>query len=289
MYYPNDKQFDQITRLITALANGQYDKRIKVNKLVNNLSTISVLLNMLAGELKVAVPNLSPEYNLKYLHHIILLIGKDLKIYDFNSGALQLFREEHLEHLHFLLDNSSIQTLNELITSLSFENGFTLNFRLKEDLFLTMNSRLTRFQHRDLNIFILSAVKTISKNEWSREELLENAKNPRSQFNLTKNKQLIDRLYHYLMDNLDIPLRPIPDIAEELNTNATLLKRGFKLIHGTTIAKFHREKRLEKAKDLLLDSDTPLIVIANQCGFKSISHFSRAFKKHFGINPSRSR
>lgn len=31
MYYPDDKQFDQITRLITALANGQFDKRIKVN------------------------------------------------------------------------------------------------------------------------------------------------------------------------------------------------------------------------------------------------------------------
>lgn len=289
MYYPDDKQFDQITRLITALANGQYDKRIKVSKLDNKLSTISVLLNMLAGVLKEVVPSLSPEYNLNYLHHVILLVARDLKIHDFNSGALQLFREEQLEHLNYILDNSSIQNIKEIIAIPATESSFPLNFRLKEDLFLTMNSRLTKFQHQDLNIFILSAVKTISGNEWSREELLQKAEFPKSQFNLTKNKQLINKLYHYLMDNLDTPLRPIPDIAMNLNTNATLLKRGFKLIHGTTIASFHREKRLEKAKDLLLDNDTPLIAIADQCGFKSISHFSRAFKKHFGINPSKSR
>lgn len=289
MYYPDDKQFDQITRLITALANGHYDKRIKVSKLNNKLSTISVLLNMLAGVLKQAVPRLSPESNLNYLQHVIFLVGSDLKIRDFNSGALQLFREEHLEHLNFILDNPSIHLVKEMISSQSTENSLLLNFRLKEDLFLTMNSRLTRFQHQELNTYILSAVKTISKNEWSREELLQNSKLPKSQFNLTKNKQLIDKLYHYLMDNLDSPLQPIPDIAKELNTNPTLLKRGFKLIHGTTIAQFHREKRLEKAKDLLLDSDTPLAMIAEECGYKSISHFSRAFKKHFGVNPSKSR
>jgi len=91
------------------------------------------------------------------------------------------------------------------------------------------------------------------------------------------------------MDNLDSPLKPITEITEDINTNATLLKRGFKIIHGTTIAKFHRDKRLERAKDLLLDNDILLIVIADRCGFKSISNFSRVFKKHFGINPSKSR
>ena len=289
MYYPHDKQFDQITRLITALANGQYDNRIKVSKLNNKLSTISVLLNMLAGVLKEAVPSLSPEHNLNYLNHIILLIGKDLKIQDFNSCALELFKEEHLEHLNYILDNSSTQIVRDLIISNAVETSVSLNFRLKEDLFLTMNSRLTRFQNQNLNLFILSAVKTVSKNKWSKEELLLNSKIPKSQFNLTKNKQLIDQLYHYLMDNLNSPLRPISDIAADLNTNATLLKRGFKVIYGTTIAKFHREKRLERARDLLLDNDTPLLAIADQCGFKSISHFSRAYKKHFGINPSKSR
>jgi hypothetical protein len=76
------------------------------------------------------------------------------------------------------------------------ENSVSLNFRLKEDLYLAMNSRLTTFKNQNINHYMLSAVKTISKNEWSREELLQNSILPRSQFNISKNKQLIDRLYH---------------------------------------------------------------------------------------------
>ncbi len=289
MYYKDDKQFDQITHLITALANGQYDYRIRVSKVDNQLSTISVLLNMLAGRLKEAAPRLFPETNLSYLNHIILVVGKDLKIQDFNTCAIELFKIEHLDHLNYILDNPSMILVKEMIMSNAFESSISLNFRSREDLFLTMNSRLTRFHNYDAETFILSAVKTVSKNEWTREELLKNSKSAKSRFNLTKNKNLLDNLYHYLMDNLDTPLRPIPDIALELNTNSTLLKRGFKYLHGTTIAQFHREKRLEKAKDLLRDTETPLLAIADQCGFKSISHFSRAFKKHFGINPSKVR
>lgn len=289
MYFTDDKQFDQITHLITALANGQYDNRIRVSKVDNQLSTISVLLNMLAGRLKETVPRLFPENNLTYLNHIIMVIGKDLKIKDFNSCAAELFRTDHLQHLNYILDNTSVQLVKEMMASNPERNSIALNYRSREDLFLTMNSRLTKLQSHDAETFILSAVKTISRNEWTREELLQNSKEFKSRFNLSKNKLLLDRLYHYLMDHLDTPLRPIPEIALELNTNATLLKRGFKYVHGTTIAQFHREKRLEKAKDLLRDTDTPLLAIADQCGFKSISHFSRAFKKHFGVNPSKVR
>lgn len=289
MYHPSDKEFGQLARFIITLADGQYEQRIKVGKPNNWITTLSVLLNMLAGSLKKGIPSLSPENNLYYLNHIFLFIDKDLKIYDFNTGAIELFREEQLEHLENILDDPSRQIVGEMIKLNAIDKSVTLNFRLKEDLYLTMTSRLSRLKNQSINLYVLSAVKSVSRNAGSREELLQNSKSPRTQFNLTKNKQLIDELYHYLMDNLDSPLRPISEIAAELNTNTTLLKRGFKLIHGTTIAQFHRERRLEKARDLLLDSDTPLAAIADHCGYKSESHFSRAFKKHFGINPSKSR
>jgi hypothetical protein len=83
-----------------------------------------------------------------------------------------------------------------MVFSNAIENSVSLNFRLKEDLYLTMNTRLTRFKNQNINHYMLSAVKTISKNEWSREELLQNSILPRSQFNISKNKQLIDSLYH---------------------------------------------------------------------------------------------
>ncbi len=289
MYFPDDKQFDQITSLITALANGDYDKRIKVSNLNGKLSTISVLLNMLAGVLKESFPTQSPENEFNYLNHIILLVDKKLQILDYNSGSTALFQGDHLKHLNFILDANSLTTVKEAIASNAFNRSFNLNFRLKENLFLLMNTRITHFEKNKDGSFILSAVKTIAKDEWTRDKLLKNAQNPRRQFNLSKNKKLIESLYHYLMDNLDSPLKSIPEIANELNTNPTILKRGFKVIYGKTIAEFHREKRLERARELVLDTDTKLNIIAQQCGFKSLSHFSRTFKKHFGVNPSDAR
>lgn len=289
MYFPNDKQFDQITSLITAMANGDYDKRIKVKSLNSKLSTISVLLNMLAGVLKQNIPTQFPENEFNYLNQIILLIGEDLEILDYNSDSTELFNREQLGSLHSIMDNNSIISVKEAVTSNAFNQSINLNFRLSENLFLLMNTRITKFEKDQKDTFILSAVKTIAKREWTREKLFKKAQNPKRQFNLSKNKKLIHKLYHYLMDNLDSPLKPISEIANQLKTNSTILKRGFKVIHGKTIAEFHREKRLERARDLALDTDTKLSMIATQCGFKSLSHFSRAFKKHFGINPSDSR
>lgn len=289
MYYYSDKELSQLAHFIITLADGQYDQRIKVGKPNNWITTLGVLLNMLAGSMKKGIPSLSPENNLYYLNHIILLIDRDFKIQDFNTGALELFREEQLENLEFILDDPSRRIVREMIKLNAIDQSVTLNFRLKEDLYLNMTSKLTKLKNDKEQVFVLTAVKSVTRSVGSREELLNHSKNSRSQFNLTKNKQLIDDLYHYLMNNLDSPLPRIPKIAADLNTNATLLKRGFKIIHGTTIGRFHREKRLEKAKDLILDNDTSLVIIANQCGYKSESHFSRAFTKQFGVNPSKCR
>ena len=75
------------------------------------------------------------------------------------------------------------------------------------------------------------------------------------------------------MDNLDSPLKPIIEITEDINTNATLLKRGFKIIQGTTIAKFHRDKRLERAKDIILDNDIHLLLLLTNADLKAFQIF----------------
>ncbi|MDR9458273.1 MAG: helix-turn-helix transcriptional regulator [Salegentibacter sp.] len=289
MYYSADKELDQIASLITALANGEYEKRINISHFKERYLTIAVLLNMLAGELKYAYPGLSPETNTKYLNHLIIFFDRKLNILDYNTDFISMVKSIRASKIDSIIDKPSLRAIEEIIRSEKFETPLNLNFSLEGDLITRMNSRVTRLTNNKDEFYILSAVKTITLSAWDKEKLQKEARNPKTLFNISKNKHLIDRLLHYLLDHLDSPLPPIAEIATTLNTNPTLLKRGFKLIHGTTIAQFHREKRLEKARDLILDNDTPLIAIADQCGFKSISHFSRAFKKHFGVNPSKTR
>lgn len=43
--------------------------------------------------------------------------------------------------------------------------------------------------------------------------------------------------------------------------------------------------RLEHAKQLLQDTDTPVTEIAMQSGYQNVSYFIRSFKKTYGVSP----
>ena len=43
--------------------------------------------------------------------------------------------------------------------------------------------------------------------------------------------------------------------------------------------------RLEYAKQLLQDTDTPVTEIAMQSGYQNVSYFIRIFKKTYGVSP----
>ena len=68
--------------------------------------------------------------------------------------------------------------------------------------------------------------------------------------------------------------------------NESDLKRCFKCMYGKTIASYSREKRLDRASDLLAHSSLSIAQIALEVGFSNPSQFARAFHKHFGCNPS---
>lgn len=64
------------------------------------------------------------------------------------------------------------------------------------------------------------------------------------------------------------------------------LQKGFKCIHNTTVSNYIRDVRLEKAKDLLLNSDLNVSEIVYSVGFTSRSYFCKIFKNKYGLNPT---
>ncbi|MFY0482504.1 helix-turn-helix transcriptional regulator [Flavobacterium sp. PLA-1-15] len=95
----------------------------------------------------------------------------------------------------------------------------------------------------------------------------------------------MQQLHDLILQHLDRPLPTIQQLARTLGTNTFALKEGFKHYFNTGIHQFYTQERLAKAKLLLLETDLPLAVIAEQCGYGSPSHFSKAFKKKYGIAP----
>lgn len=81
----------------------------------------------------------------------------------------------------------------------------------------------------------------------------------------------------------------IPELARSVGLSRRQLERLFLSETNSTPALVYRRVRLERAKQVLLQSKAPLIEIALDTGFENASHFSRAFKQTFGQTPTQLR
>lgn len=91
---------------------------------------------------------------------------------------------------------------------------------------------------------------------------------------------------NYIEDNLAHSYS-IADLAGILNINEYHLKKGFKILYNTTVYSYIIKRRMEKAKDLLLNDDFNVNEVASLMGYNDATNFTAAFKKHFGFTPGK--
>jgi len=79
------------------------------------------------------------------------------------------------------------------------------------------------------------------------------------------------------------------DLARSAGMSRSKFAKLFVETIGSPPMEFVARTRLHKARDLLLSTTLSVSEIANRVGFASRSHFSRAFRSAFGVDPSRMR
>jgi AraC family transcriptional regulator, exoenzyme S synthesis regulatory protein ExsA len=89
-------------------------------------------------------------------------------------------------------------------------------------------------------------------------------------------------------NNFKKPLR-LEEFAYLAGRSLSSFKRDFLKIYGISPAKWLSEKKLDYARNLLLNTDMLVGDVCNEAGFESVAHFSRLFKQHFGISPSQAK
>ena len=85
-------------------------------------------------------------------------------------------------------------------------------------------------------------------------------------------------------DHIEEPLSPSL-IAEDLGISTRQLERLFGKYLNSTPKHYFMEMRLNRARNLLLQTEQSITEIAMACGFRSTSHFSKVFRAHFGKSP----
>lgn len=77
------------------------------------------------------------------------------------------------------------------------------------------------------------------------------------------------------------------DVASSLSISRDVLSRYFSNLSGVTFASWISRKRIEHCKYLLTTTDMNLSQVAYQCGYADLPTMSKAFKKRYGIPPSK--
>ncbi|TZF99334.1 helix-turn-helix transcriptional regulator (plasmid) [Chryseobacterium panacisoli] len=78
----------------------------------------------------------------------------------------------------------------------------------------------------------------------------------------------------------------IEQLAEQSNLSLSSFKREFAKLYNDTPANYIRNKKLEKAAELLLISDERITDIAFDCGFNDLATFTKNFSDKYLVSPS---
>jgi AraC family transcriptional regulator len=92
------------------------------------------------------------------------------------------------------------------------------------------------------------------------------------------------RVTEFINDNLEQDLT-LTEIATVADLSHFHFARSFRKTMGVTPQQYIANRRIEKAKDLLSNSDLPIIEVGFQTGFKNQSHFTTLFRKFTSITP----
>ena len=80
--------------------------------------------------------------------------------------------------------------------------------------------------------------------------------------------------------------RKATDLLDHLCTpHRNLAEKAFKAVYGCRIKEYQVRQRLNKAKQYLTEGMSKKL-LADKCYYSSLSSFSNAFKKQFGISPT---
>ncbi len=78
---------------------------------------------------------------------------------------------------------------------------------------------------------------------------------------------------------------PISVLAEHLGCSTSHVMRCFRKRLDMTVVEYITKKRIDKAKQLLTNTDLPIMTVAEYTGYPDYSYFTRVFRKETGVTP----
>ena len=144
---------------------------------------------------------------------------------------------------------------------------------------IPVNMEMMEHLYEDLPLFDDERISSIANiaTMLAKHILLENILTPDNNVILWQTTEYIDK---HLGEDLSIE-----QITKRLNVCRSVIYKNFMVRFGCTPGEYIKQKRIEKAKEYLLDSALSVEEISQKVGFSSGAYFSSVFKNLVGTSP----
>lgn len=102
----------------------------------------------------------------------------------------------------------------------------------------------------------------------------------------SKSGELYSAAVSYILENYSSQSLTVGEIADSAGITEVHLRRIFSARASISPMRYVNHLRIEKAKNMLLDSNCTVSEVAYLSGFSDPYYFSREFKKRIGLSPS---
>ena len=98
----------------------------------------------------------------------------------------------------------------------------------------------------------------------------------------------LSKVIQMMEKNIEEPISP-STLATDVGMSTRQLERLFRRYLNRSPKRYYMELRLNKARNLLMQTDMSVINVALACGFSSPSHFSKCYRAQYETTPYRER
>lgn len=167
-----------------------------------------------------------------------------------------------------------------LLSSLSDRSDIVHGLNIGADDYITKPFDLTILETK---------IKTIVKNRvlFKKKFIDKSAKIDEFATINSIDKEFMTKVIKFVEDNLTNENFTIDNLALEMAMSRSVFYKKLKALTNENPKDLVKEIKMRKASELLLDRKYPINEIAYLTGFPNSKYFSTAFKKYYGISPSR--
>lgn len=216
-------------------------------------------------------------------HSIVKYEGCDLEIFEFEfSTDFILPAHDAIEDTNSYMDFAYLEPF--IVVEESVKPRFNLNDGTRREIEELLNEALLEFRQKSPGYVLIIKALLLKLLVITGRAYTAEIKGTEFEKLINSYKSIISESVKYIDENFSTDLK-LKDVADAVGYSRSRFSYLFKSVSGQTFIEYLNKVRINKAVQLLNNTDKSITDISYEVGFNTISNFNKTFKHLMGKTP----